>query len=187
MTYYTRLPILICLAFSLNACGGEDVAQPDKSPMALTDDAIGHFCGMQVSTHNGPKGQVFLKGQESPIWFVSVRDSLAYSRMPDEKFKISTIYVSDMGIAASWDQPGDDAWIQAESAWFVVGSSRTGGMGMAELVPFSDKVKAENFIASYGGTLSRMSDIATDVLLGSNDGGMNLGDMERDETINDKP
>ncbi len=186
MNNLTRLPILMCLAFSLNACGEEDALQPEKSPMALTDDAIGHFCGMQVSAHNGPKGQVFLKGQENPIWFVSVRDSLAYSRMPDEKFKISAIYVSDMGKAASWDQPGDDAWIRAERAWYVVGSSRTGGMGMAELVPFSDKIKAEEFISSYGGKLSELSNIATEALLGSSDGGMHMGGMERDEVTNDK-
>lgn len=170
---------LLCLALSLHACGDQETAQPDRSPIALSDDAIGHFCGMQVSEHDGPKGQVFLKGQESPLWFISVRDSLAYSRMPDEKYKISTIYVSDMGKAESWDQPGDDAWIRAEDAWYVADSSRTGGMGMAEFVPFSDKAKAEEFIVSYGGILTKMQEIKTDALLGSND-------MDKDETVDDQ-
>ncbi len=170
---------LLCLALSLTSCGDQEIAQPDRSPIALSDDAIGHFCGMQVSEHKGPKGQIFLKGQKSPLWFISVRDSLAYSRMPDEKYKISTIYVSDMGKAESWDQPGDDAWIRAEDAWYVAGSSRSGGMGMAEFVPFSDKTKAEEFIGSYGGILTKMQEIKTDALLGSND-------MDKDETVDDQ-
>lgn len=179
--------VLACLILSLQACGGEEPQLPDRSPFALSDDAIGHFCGMQVSEHNGPKGQIFLKDQESPLWFISVRDSLAYSRMPDEKFKINTIYVSDMGKAVSWDQPGDDAWIRAEDAWYVAGSSRTGGMGMAEFVPFSDKVKAADFMKSYGGTLVKMDEIATDALLGSDEMMKNLGDRNKDEIIEDKP
>lgn len=186
MKRLTNVLLILFFVFSLQGCGGDEPSPPHKSPSALTEDAIGFFCGMQVSAHSGPKGQVFLKGQDSPIWFVSVRDSLAYSRMPGEKFKISIVYVSDMGVAANWDQPGDDAWIRAEGAWYVLGSSRTGGMGMAEVVPFSDKAKAEDFIASYGGALSRLNDIATDVLLGSNDGGMTLGGMDKDETVNDK-
>ena len=67
MKISTHLALVLCLAFSLHGCGGEKPSEPHKSPSALTDDAIGHFCGMQVSAHNGPKGQVFLKGQENPI------------------------------------------------------------------------------------------------------------------------
>ena len=123
------MPVFLVLAFALQACGGEESPLIEKQPVALTDDAVGHFCGMQVSDHDGPKGQVFLKGADVPLWFVSVRDSLAFSRMPDEQFRVRTIYVSDMGKAASWEQPGDAAWVRAEDAWYVAGSARQGGSG----------------------------------------------------------
>jgi copper chaperone NosL len=175
---------LLCLFLSLQGCGEKAPEKTDRTPIALSDDAIGHFCGMQVSVHDGPKGQVFLKGKDEPLWFVSVRDSLAYSRMPDEKFKISTIYVSDMGKAESWDRPGDAAWVRAEDAWYAVGSSRIGGMGMAEFVPFSDKAKAEDFVATYGGTLAKIDEIKTEALLGSDD---ILVTIDKDKTHVDQP
>ena len=168
---------VLCCLFLLFACGEEKEPEVLQTPVKLTADDVGHFCGMLVNKHKGPKGQVFLKGQEQPLWFVSARDSLAFSRMPDEAFKVSTIYVSDMGKATSWDQPGDEAWVRADEAWYVEGSNRSGGMGMAEWVPFSDKTQAQQFIAEYGGTLVRMVDVNTDDLLGEDKPAMEMPDM----------
>ncbi len=39
-------------------------------------------------------------------------------------------------------------------------------MGMAEWVPFSEKIKAEQFISEYGGKIVRIDAIETDALLG---------------------
>jgi len=171
---------LITVVFSLGLFGCEQAQEQISiaDPVKLTVDDVGHFCGMLVVNHKGPKGQVFLNdGTVDPLWFVSARDSLAYSRMPDEEFKVSVIYVSDMGKAASWDDPGDDAWVKAEDAWYVEGSSRTGGMGMAEWVPFSDKAKAEAFVAEFGGSLVQLDSIDTDDLLGEDEAAMDMTDM----------
>ena len=63
---------------------------------------------MLVVNHEGPKGQVIIKGQDEPLWFVSVRDAIAYSRLPDEAWKVEAVYVSDIGSADSWANPGTD-------------------------------------------------------------------------------
>lgn len=168
---------LICCSFLLFACGEEKEPVQLQNPVKLTADDVGHFCGMLVAMHSGPKAQVFLKGEMKPLWFVSARDSLAYSRMPDEAFKVSTIYVSDMGKAESWNQPGDNAWVKADQAWYVEGSSRSGGMGMAEWVPFSEKEKAQEFVAEYGGTVVQLHMIATDDLLGEDKPAMDMTNM----------
>ena len=150
----------------LCACGQDKTPIATLEPALLTANDVGRFCGMLVTEHDGPKGQVFLKNTAQPLWFVSARDSLAFSRMPDEQFKVSVIYVSDMGKAESWEQPGDHAWVKAQDAYFVEGSKRPGGMGMAEWVPFSEKIKAEQFISEYGGKIVRIDAIETDALLG---------------------
>ena len=53
-------------------------------------------------------------------------------------------------VPTSWNQPGDEAWVKADDAWYVQGSKRTGGMGAAEWVPFSEKLKAEEFMTEFG-------------------------------------
>jgi len=41
----------------LSACSGqEEAAMP--SPFALTEEAMGRYCGMNVLEHAGPKGQI---------------------------------------------------------------------------------------------------------------------------------
>lgn len=138
---------------------------PPPPPAALTNEAIGHYCGMMVTHHKGPKGQIFLKSRSEPVWFTSVRDTLAFTRLPEEPKDIVAIYVNDMG-QGEWDHPDDSTWIDAHDAFYVVGSSRAGGMGGAELIPFSDRKKAEAFAAKYGGQIMRLDEIPESQILG---------------------
>lgn len=139
----------LCLT-ALAACKEDDLAAV-PSPVRMTTDALGHYCQMNLTEHPGPKAQVHLKGIAAPIYFAQVRDAIAYQRMPEQSHAISVVYVNDMSIAPSWDAPGDDNWIAAESAVFVVGSDMVGGMGAAELVPFSDSASAAAFAERHGG------------------------------------
>ena len=123
-------------------CGDEDSAAAVPPPAALTQEAIGHFCGMSLAEHPGPKGQILLRGNGRPVWFSSARDAIAFIYLGEEAKMISAIYVSDMGKAADWDRPGPDNWVEARRAWFVLGSDRRGGMGAEEAVPFSERVAA---------------------------------------------
>lgn len=157
----------LCLVLLFILAGCEQAAKtPPPPPAALSSDAIGHYCGMMVIHHNGPKGQIFLASRSEPVWFTSVRDTLAFTRLPEEPKDIAAIYVNDMG-RADWDQPDDSSWINAHEAWYVVGSSRTGGMGGAELVPFGERQQAEQFVGQYGGQIMRFEQIPEAQILGS--------------------
>jgi copper chaperone NosL len=155
----TVRPILAALALLvLAACRAEEATLP--APATLTADALDHFCQMVVIEHPGPKGQVQLLGSSDPLFFAQVRDAVAYQRMPEQSAPITALYVSDMGApGASWEQPGTDNWIAAVDAFFVEGSSRTGGMGAPELVPFGLPEQAAAFAATNGGRVLRLDEI----------------------------
>jgi copper chaperone NosL len=146
-------------------CGEEKPAVPP--PVALTPDAIGHFCGMTLVEHPGPKGQILLRGAEDrPVWFSSARDAFAFTHLAEEPRAIRAIYVSDMAKAAAWDDPGATNWVEARRAFFVLGSRRRGGMGAEEAVPFSDRAAAERFAAEQGGRVVSFNEVPRDWALG---------------------
>ena len=139
------LAVLLLLA----ACSKED--EPIPGPQAMTAEATGYYCGMLLTEHGGPKGQILLRGTDTPVWFSSVRDTINFLRLPEEPKDIGAVYVSDMAKAASWEQPGSENWIAAADAVYVVGSDREGAMGGAEAVPFGAKDAAAAFASQYGG------------------------------------
>ncbi|WP_018260656.1 nitrous oxide reductase accessory protein NosL [Methylobacterium sp. WSM2598] len=161
-----RLVLICAAAISLMAagCNQQRSAEAPK-PAALTADAMGHYCGMNVLEHPGPKGQILLQSRIEPVWFSSARDALAFTMLPDEPKDILAIYVSDMGKAASWAKPGAENWVEARAAWFVVGSSARGGMGVEEIVPFSDQDMAQRFAAEKGGRVLRFAEVPSSEVL----------------------
>ena len=94
-----------------------------------------------------------------------VRDALAYQRMPEQASAISVIYVNDMGAASSWEQPGATNWIKATEAHYVIGSSRRGGMGAPELVPFRARAAADTFASEHGGRVIGYGEITDEMVL----------------------
>ena len=161
------LNVLLALAlFPLFGCGDSQPKTAPPPPAKLSREAVGYYCGMIVADHPGPKGQIFLEGQEEPLWFTSVRDTVAFTMLPEESKALRAIYVQDMAEAMSWEAPGDDAWMKAEEAHYVIGSSRRGGMGATEAVPFSDAKKAAAFAVDFGGLVVGWSEIPKDTILG---------------------
>ncbi|WP_207101085.1 nitrous oxide reductase accessory protein NosL [Paracoccus shandongensis] len=159
-------PVLIlALCLSLAACKPE-VAQ-DTTPVELTAETLGHFCQMNLLEHPGPKAQVHLEGMPgTPLFFSQVRDAIAYARLPEQSHPILAIQVNDMAVlGATWEVPGRGNWIDADDAFFVLGSAREGGMGAPEAVPFGTREAAEAFAAQEGGTVMRLSQIPDDLVL----------------------
>lgn len=155
---------LLLALLLLAACDG---GEPERAPPArLSEDAVGHYCGMLLSEHPGPKGQIRLKSRDEPVWFSSARDTIAFTRIPLEPRDIAAIYVSDMARAPSWEDPGPENWIPAEEAWFVIGSGRTGGMAAPEPVPFGTEAAADAFAATEGGRVVRLDQIPDGYVLG---------------------
>ena len=154
---------LIALA-AVASCGKDETT---KMPVAqeLTREAIGYYCMMTVVEHQGPKGQIILSDRDEPLWFTSVRDTLAFTVLPGEPKNIAAIYVTDIG-RASWDSPEPGTWVDARKAWFVIGSDASGGMGAPELVPFGARADAMAFIGEHGGEVFEYSAIPNGIFLG---------------------
>ncbi len=167
MRFLLSAPLFVALALFAGCSQQENLPVPD--PFTLDAEAIGRYCGMNVLEHEGPKGQIILGRIPEPIWFSSARDAVAFTMLPDEPKNIAAIYVSDMATAESWEQPGADNWIDAKTAFFVLGSRQRGGMGTAETVPFSTEDAARAFAEANGGEIVRFADIPIEYVLGGSD------------------
>lgn len=153
--------------FLLAACNEEKAELPQ--PEVLDEDCIGYYCNMIVANHPGPKAHIFLRGQMEPVWFSSVRDAIAYTMLPEEPRAILVIWVHDMAKSPNWDKPEPNTWMKAEEAVYVIGSSKRGGMGAPEAVPFSDQKAAEAFAARFGGRVVPYKDVTADYIFGDVD------------------
>jgi copper chaperone NosL len=151
--------LILTVLLLLSACK-EEAAQ-NFDPIALTPEAVGHFCQMNLLEHEGPKAQVHLQGLPgAPLFFSQVRDAVAYARLPEQSHPILAIWVNDMGAeGATWAAPGAMNWIDAATAHYVVGSKQAGGMGAPELVPFANLDAAAGFAALHGGAVMGLADI----------------------------
>ncbi len=149
----------------LNGCSDQQASIEMPGPIAMTEEAIGHYCNMNIFEHTGPKAQIHLKNIEFPIWFSQVRDAVAYTRSPEETYESKAIYVHDMAKATSWEKPGDDAWLDIQKAYFVIGSKLNGGMGVPETIPFGSMQDAISFASSNGGKVVQLADIPDEYVL----------------------
>jgi copper chaperone NosL len=166
------------IAMALAGCD-QQAGQAPPAPHELTAGAIGHYCGMNLVEHNGPKGQIIVAGRDDPVWFSSARDAISFTMLPEEPKDVRAIYVSDMAKAPSWDDPGANNWVDAHKALFVIGSSVQGGMGAPETVPFSDGAAAQKFAAAHGGRIVSFDQIPRDYVLGSDSASMSNGEQVR--------
>lgn len=141
----------------LSAC--EKSTAPIPPAQNITGDEIGYFCRMLLVNHTGPKGQIHLLNQEDPLWFTSVRDTLAFTQLPGESKAIAAIYVNDLAHTPLDSNEPSPYWLDAKAAWFVMGSDAVGGMGMPELVPFESRQLAAGFVEKHGGQLVQFGDI----------------------------
>ncbi|GGE81882.1 NosL copper chaperone [Stappia taiwanensis] len=156
--------LIAALGLGLAGCQEETVAEKPQ-PVALTTEAAGHYCQMTVLEHGGPKAQIHLAGNPFPLWFTQVRDAVAFTRLPEEPKDYVAIYVNDMAKAETWENPGEGNWIDADDAWFVIGSRTRGGMGAPEAIPFGTEADADAFAAENGGAIMRFDAIPTDYVL----------------------
>ena len=166
MNIFVRLSAIVVVAIAAAACSEQQSSIDLPQPVALSEEAVGHYCNMTVLEHTGPKAQIHLANNPHPIWFSQVRDGVAFIRSPEEQEDAVVVYVNDMGKAKDWDFPGDETWIDAREAWFVIGSRKTGGMGTPEVIPFGAEQGATGFVAEHGGVVVRLDDIPNAYVLG---------------------
>lgn len=150
----------------VGGCNDQEASMTVPGPVAMTEEAVGHYCSMNILEHTGPKAQIHLASLPHPVWFSQVRDGIAFTRSPEEHHEIVAVYVNDMERASNWDAPGDDTWIDAKQAWYVIGSSKVGGMGVPEVIPFGTEFGAARFVDEFGGTLVQLDGIPDSYVLG---------------------
>ncbi len=80
------MKVRLALVASLLLVAGcrEDGEAAAPRAVAMTDEALGHYCQMDLREHDGPVAQIHLAGFDHPIWFSQVRDAIAYTRLPEE-------------------------------------------------------------------------------------------------------
>jgi copper chaperone NosL len=165
----TRRALLLGLIL-LAACKPGDPAAEAPRPREVTDASVAQFCGMTLTEHAGPKGQIFVRGLPDPYWFATVRDAFGFTMLQETPKAIAAIYVSDMARAKNWDQPEPGMWVEAHQAYFVIGSRRRGGMNGEEAIPFSDEAAARVFTDANGGRVVGFADMPTDYILATTPG-----------------
>ena len=84
----TRLAAPLALTLLVAACAQESPLEV-PGPVAMTEEAVGHYCQMIVLEHPGPKAQVHIAGIAEPIWFSQVRDAFVFDRLPEETAEIA--------------------------------------------------------------------------------------------------
>ncbi|OZI16192.1 nitrous oxide reductase accessory protein NosL [Bordetella genomosp. 7] len=148
------------LVATLAACGNDTQQAADMpAPHTNLADAVGHYCSMALDEHTGPKGQIFLQGRDTPVWFSAIKQVFAYTVLPEEPKTIRAIYVNDMAGAELGHEPDPAAWIDARQAHYVIESRYIGGMGAEDAMPFSQRSQAEAFAQIHGGRVLGFADI----------------------------
>ncbi|MER1967150.1 nitrous oxide reductase accessory protein NosL [Castellaniella sp. GW247-6E4] len=159
-------PATLTLVLLLAGCGGNDATQPPPAPHAITSEAVGHYCGMNLDEHTGPKGQILLRDTSQPVWFTTIRQVFAYTLLPEEPKAIRAIYVQDMGRAPAGGSPPSDAWIDAREAYYLIEGGAIGGMGAPDALPFLHEEDAQASGRRHGGRVVRFEDMPEDYILG---------------------
>ena len=155
-----KLTILLATVL-LAACSQTETTSAPPPPQAMTEQAKGYYCTMNLTEHYGGKAQIFVQSQpDKPYWFSTVNQAIGFTRHPGEPKDITAIYVTDMGKVTDWSKPrADDAWIDAKTAHYVIDSPFIGGMGAADALPFADMTKAQEFVAKNGGKIVKFDDV----------------------------
>ena len=87
----------------------------------------------------------------------SGRDAFTYALQPENQRRLLAFFIHDLG-KTSWETPADDALVPAASAMYVYGHGREGVMG-DEPVAFTEKSRADAFIAKWGGQVYKYEEI----------------------------
>ncbi|WP_028110434.1 nitrous oxide reductase accessory protein NosL [Ferrimonas futtsuensis] len=159
--------LLLLLPLVLTGCGQSvadttPVAGPKTHSIQVTDERRCHQCGMFITRYPGPKGVARVKGQPGDTAFCSTSDLFQFILQPQNRRQVEQAWVHDLA-QTDWDKPSDSAFIPANRAWYVVGSSRHGAMGPT-LASFSSRNMAEAFANSYGGKVRAYDQLTLEML-----------------------
>src|SRR3954467_4353925 len=137
----------------LGACGPNDSAALPK-PLEPDEQSVAYFCNMNLTEHDGPKGQAFVRGRDKPYWFASAGEAFTFLETELHASELLALYVNDVG-QGGWEHPASGAWVEIHQASFVIGGNIPTAMEEdgPGAVPFSDSKAAEAYAQQHGGTV----------------------------------
>jgi len=147
----------LAVALLVGGCGEERrIAQPQE----ITRDTACSLDGMILADYPGPKGQIhYDKGE--PDFFCDTRELMSIYLRPEQKRRVVGIFTQDMG-KAEWKNP-QGQWIDARTAYFVLGSRMKGSMGPT-LATFLRAEDAQSFVKANGGRVLRFDEITPEMV-----------------------
>jgi len=134
-------------------------------------------CGMVISKHPGPNGQIFYadhdpEDHDPPFRFDSLKSCAFdhYFRKKRQDWSVDVFYVTDYSsVEYSVSEEGGKSFIsghenpesfaKAKSVSYVIDADVYGAMG-TDFVPFSDEDEASDFAEQYGGRVVSFGDIS---------------------------
>ncbi|WP_245708159.1 nitrous oxide reductase accessory protein NosL [Halobacterium jilantaiense] len=154
---------------------GGDGSGEAPEPVTLDESDSCDVCGMVVPNHPGPTSEIFYADEEpaghaNPARFDSTWEAFQFDfARQDDGWSREAFYVTDYsavdyevfedgGDTLVSTHPEADAFAEAESVTFVVGSEVVGAMGR-DLLGFGGESDAEAFQSEYGGDLAEFGDI----------------------------
>jgi copper chaperone NosL len=152
MTSITRQLAGLALLAALAACSHT----PAKvHPLEPGDDTACALDGMVLKDFAGPKAQIhYTEGK--PDFFCNLTELFDVVLAPESRRAVAALFVQDMG-KTDWNHP-QAHWIDARTAYYVVGSRKPGSMGPT-FGSFANAADAAAFAAREGGKVLRFDQI----------------------------
>ncbi|HMM76645.1 MAG TPA: nitrous oxide reductase accessory protein NosL [Gammaproteobacteria bacterium] len=152
---------LFAAVLLLAACG-EQGSTTASAPVDFTASTACVLDGMLLAEHPGPKAQIHYEGAAAPDFFCDTVEMFNVYLQPEQVRPVRALYVQDMG-KADWDAPRGQ-WIDARSAFYVVGSKRRGSMGPT-IASFAEREAAARFAGEYGGEVLPFGEIKPEMAI----------------------
>lgn len=147
------------LATLLAACGQPQTAA--VAPVEITAETACVLDGMLLADFPGPKAQIHYAGVAAPDYFCDTTEMFSIYLKPEQARRVAALYVQDMG-KADWDKP-QGHWIDAKTAWYVLGSDRHGSMGPT-IGAFAQEADALAFAKAHGGKVLPFDQVTPDMV-----------------------
>ena len=145
----------------LSGCSEQAAQQRSLAPVEIDRSTSCELDGMLLADYPGPKAQIHFAGQDKPSFFCDTVELFSTLLAGEQVRAVQAVYVQDMG-KADWNQP-QGHWIDAKTAFYVLGSKRHGSMGPT-IASFAQEADAAKFAQEYGGKVLRFGDIKLDMV-----------------------
>lgn len=128
-------------------------------PAEITRDTTCSLDGMTLMDYPGPKAQIQYE-QGQPDFFCDTVELFAAYLKPEQQKSVRAVYVQDMA-RADWNNPTGH-WIDAKTAFYVVGSRRRGSMGPT-IASYAREADARELVAREGGRALRFEQVTPEM------------------------